>query len=72
MGTVEISLIVMGVIFMIASFFIEERLSQNDIEKINALSEKQMKIVIEKQMKNADVTIDEKITEQLDYNLEIA
>ena len=62
----------MGVIFMIASFFIEERLSQNDIEKINALSEKQMKIVIEKQMKNADVTIDEKITEQLDYNLEIA
>ncbi|SER55068.1 DUF6115 domain-containing protein [Lachnobacterium bovis] len=72
MNVVEISLIVVGVIFMVASFFIEERLSQKDVEKINSLSEKQMKIVIEKQLKNADVIIDEKITEQLDYNLEIA
>lgn len=72
MTVAEITMIIIGVVFMVASFFIEEKLSTKDVEKLSEMSEQQMKVIAEKQFKNADVVIDEKITEQLDYNLEIA
>ena len=42
MATIEIVLLVIGVIMMVASFFIAEKLSNGDLDKIAELSTEEM------------------------------
>ena len=44
----EIILIIIGVIFMIGSFFVTEKLSQKEITQISELSSEEMKRILEK------------------------
>ena len=59
MTGLEITLVVTGVIFLIGSFFVKDKLSPKDIDKIAALSEEELKILVEKQIDNARNTIDD-------------
>ena len=52
MTTVEIILIVIGIILMIGSFFVTEKLSQKEVEQISKLSSNEMKYILEKNMKS--------------------
>ena len=54
MTGVEITLIIVGIIFLLVSFLIQEKLSPKDMEEITRLSEKELKIIVEKQMKSAE------------------
>lgn len=71
MLAVEIVLIIVGVIILIGSFFVEEKLSQEDIEHITLLSEKELKIIAEKQVKKVEVEVENSIEEIIDESLEI-
>ena len=60
MTGLEITLVVTGVIFLIGSFLVKDKLSPKDIDKIAALSEEELKILVEKQIDNArNKTVDE-------------
>ena len=47
----EIVLILIGVAFIGASFYVTEKLSQQDLEHISMMSEKELKKISEKQKK---------------------
>ena len=71
MTGLEISLIVIGVIIFIGSFFFSEKLSSSDIEAIHKLSENEVKKVVDEQVTAAksdlDVYFGERSEEAIDH-----
>lgn len=57
----EIILIIVGVIFMIGSFFVTEKLSQREITQISELSSEEMKRILEKNMEQAKRRVEDLI-----------
>lgn len=53
MGILESILIVVGVVLVIGSFFVTDKLSRKDVEKIADLSEAELKVLVEKQIAQA-------------------
>ena len=45
MTAVEITLIIVGIIFLLVSFLVQEKLSPKDIESITSLSENELKLI---------------------------
>lgn len=68
--TVEIILIVVGVIFLIGSCFVQEKLSEKDVEQISKLSEEEIRIILEKKIGGAKVQIDEAIGNAIEFSKE--
>lgn len=64
MLALEIVLIVIGIFFFALSFFVTEKLSSSDVEYIKNLSEKEIKVLLEKELEDAKSTIDSKIDEK--------
>ncbi len=64
MTGLEISLIIIGVIIFIGSFFFSEKLSSSDVELIHKLSEKEVKNVVDKQVEDAKVGLESYFTER--------
>lgn len=69
---VEIFLIIIGVVFMLGSFLVQDKLSGKDIDQITRLSADELKIIIDKQLKNADSEVENAIEEKMDEALEIS
>ena len=66
MTGVEAILLLIGSIFMIGSFFITEKLSPSELNKIAELSENELKKIIDRSMVNAEKRIDETIEEHIE------
>lgn len=66
MTAIEITLIIIGIIFLLGSFFVQEKFSQKDIEQISKMSEKELTLVVEKQLKNANDKIETSLEEIID------
>lgn len=75
MTGIEIALLVIGCIFMIASFFVSEKLSGKEINRIAELSDSELKRIIGKGMENAahriEAVVDSKV-EEVSEKTEIA
>lgn len=71
MVAVEIVLIIIGVIFLVGSFFLSEKLSQKDLEQITLMSEADLKHIAEKQVKSIKTQVEESVEEIIDESLEI-
>ena len=54
MTGVEITLILVGIIFVLVSFFVQEKLTPKDVQGITRLSEKELKIIVERDDKVED------------------
>ncbi len=65
MTGLEIGLLVLGAAFFIGSFFFTEKLSSSDLEAIEKLSENEINILLEKQMRQASDRIERTIDEKL-------
>lgn len=63
MTALEITLIVIGIILLLGSFMVKDRLSQKDIDKIADMSEEELRIVVEKELRNSRDKIAEAIDE---------
>ena len=70
MSPIEISLLVIGVIFLLGSFFLQDRLSQKDMQKIADLSQDEIRMIMEKQLKNAKDRIEEQVQETVEESAE--
>mgnify|MGYP003300784295 CR=1 FL=1 len=63
--------ILIGVVFLIGSFFVTERLSQKDIEQITLMSEADLKHIAEKQVDKIKTQVENSVEEIIDESLEI-
>lgn len=72
MTAIEIALIIIALVFMIGSFFVQEKITNKDIEQLCELNDDQMKMIVAKQLKNADQEIEDAITDKLDELMDIA
>ena len=70
MTAVEITLIIVGIVFLLVSFLVQEKLSPKDIESISNLSENELKIIVEKQLKNANDQVEDAITDVVEDKTE--
>ena len=59
MTGMEIALLLVGILFMVASFFITEKLSPQELENISKLNEKEMGVLLEKNIEKAKVRLEE-------------
>lgn len=66
MGGTEIILILLGVLFVVGSFFIKDKLSNKDLDTITNLTEKELKIIVDKQLKTADSKVADYVDEAID------
>lgn len=71
MVAVEVVLIMVGVIFLVGSFFLTERLSQKDLEQITLISEADLKHIAEKQVKSVKARVEDAVEEVIEESLEI-
>ena len=75
MTGIEIALLVIGCVFMIASFFVSEKLSGKEINRIAELSDNELKRIIGKGMESAanriEAVVDNKV-EEVSEKVEIA
>lgn len=70
MTAVEITLIIVGIVFLLVSFLVQEKLSPKDIESITNLSENELKIIVEKLLKNANDQVEDAITDVVEDKTE--
>ena len=66
MTMIEIILLLVGCVFMIGSFFISEKLSSSELNKISELSEDELKKIIEREVNNAGTQMDEVIGQKIE------
>lgn len=69
---IEIILVIVGVIFIIASFFVQEKLTGKDVQAIADMSEKELNVIVEKELKDANGKIEDAIAETFDDSMDIA
>ena len=65
MTTLEITLILVGIVFLIGSFMVKDKLSKNDLDKIADMSAEELKVITEKEIKNAEMAIDGMLDEHI-------
>lgn len=65
----EISLIIIGVAMIIASFYVTEKLSQQDLDQISLMSEADLKRISEKQVKAMRDKVENEIEDIIDESL---
>ena len=65
----EIILIIIGVAFIGVSFYVTERLSQQDLEQITLMSETELKKISEKQLKELKEKVENAIEDIIDESL---
>ncbi len=70
MSVFEIVLLVVGIVLMIASFFITERLTNQELDKIAELSTAEMKKILEKNLTEAQVKVDQMVDQVIDQSIE--
>lgn len=72
MTGIEIVLIVIGIVFLLGSFFVSDRLSQKDIDQISKLSEEELRLILQKKLGDADAKVEEAIDNKMDDALELS
>ena len=53
MTALEITLIIIGVVFLVGSFFVSDKLSKHDIDQIAKMSEEELRLIVNKQLELA-------------------
>lgn len=71
MLAIEIVLILIGVAFLVGSYFVEERFSEKDIQEISKMSETQLNMIVDKQVKNAKTQVENSVDEIIDESLAV-
>lgn len=72
MTGIEIPLLVIGVVFYVASFFISEKLGPKELNKIGELSNREIRKVLERELQRVSVDIKEKVDEKAEEALEVS
>ena len=66
MSELAIGFLVIGALFFVGSFFLQEKLSSSDMDEIKGLGEKEMKSILESNVKKANEQIASLLEEKLE------
>ena len=58
--------------FVLVSFFVQEKLTPKDVQEITRLSEKELKIIVERELKNANDKVEDAIDAVVEQSQENA
>lgn len=72
MTALEVILLLIGIAAIVVSFFVDDKLSKKDIDKIAEQSQKELDLILEREMKNSEQKIVDKIEEYLDGSMSVA
>lgn len=70
MTGLEITLLLVGIIFMVGSFLITEKLSDSELNKVSELSEDEMQKILERELASAQQKIDAQIEQSIERSVE--
>ena len=70
MTGIEIVLILIGIIFMIGSFMVTEKLSASELDGIAKMSEAEIKVILDKEMQKSSVQIENQIEDAIDASMD--
>ena len=70
MSTLEICLLVVGIVLMIAIFFITEKLSSSELKELSNLSTEEMQKILERSLNDAQVKVDNMVDQVIDHSIE--
>ena len=70
MTALQIVLLVIGLVFLVGSFFVSEKLSSSDLEEVKKMSQQEIKIILDKELLSAADSIEQQIQNKLDNALE--
>ncbi|TGY96816.1 hypothetical protein E5329_07405 [Petralouisia muris] len=70
MTAIEIVLLIIGVVMMVASFFIAEKLSNQDLDKVAELSTEEMQRILERSLNDAQIKVDNMVDQVIDHSIE--
>lgn len=70
MTAVEVVLILIGVVFLLGSFFVTERLTPTEISRVAELSEDELRIVMEREMGVASAKISDIVDNTVDLSID--
>jgi len=62
----QIAMIMIGIVCLIGSFFVSEKLSKADLEEMKKMSDEEIKVIIDSKMQEAASQIDERLQEKVD------
>lgn len=66
MTGLQIAMIMIGIVCLIGSFFVSEKLSNADLEEMKKMSDEEIKVIIDSKMQEAASQIDERLQEKVD------
>lgn len=66
MTGLQIAMILIGIVCLIGSFFVSEKLSKADLEEMKKMSDEEIKVIIDSKMQEAASQIDERLQEKVD------
>lgn len=66
MAGIEIGILIVGVIFVLGSFFMGEKLSSKDIDHIAEMTKTQLNRIVEKELQNAEGTIENMVDKTIE------
>jgi len=70
MTAVEVVLILIGVVFLICSFFITEKLSPSEISRVSELSAEELRIVMDRELGTAGAKISDMVDNAVDLSMD--
>ena len=70
MTGLEITLLLVGIVFMVGSFLITERLSGSELNKVSELSEDEIRRILERELTSAQQKIDTQIEQSIVNSIE--
>lgn len=69
MTGIEIAVLIVGVVFVLGSFFVGEKLSSKDVDQIAALSKEQLNRIVEKELLHAGDLIQNKVDDTIENSV---
>lgn len=70
MTGIEIVLLFIGVVFMVGSFMVTEKLSTSEVNKISELSENEIDKIVDRSLQKAETRIEESIEQQIEGSVD--
>lgn len=69
MTAIEVALLLIGVVFIIGSFFIIEKLSPEELSRVSELSEDELRIVMDRELATAGAKISDVVDQTVDLSI---
>ena len=70
MTALQIVLLAIGLVFLVGSFFVSEKLSSSDLEEVKKMSQQEIKIILDKELQSAADSIEQQIQNKLEDAIE--